>query len=207
MSGRTRIWPARHSTLSWNVDQIAHRVAARKAEARIASRESVTRRLRHRLPWLIIGLAGAAASAVMVGGYEEQLSRDVVLAFFLPGIVYMADAVGTQTETLIIRGLSVGVPIREVVRREAVTGLMIGLAIAALTFPFVLWGWGDADVAVAVAVSLLAACGCASVIAMGLPAILRRSGVDPAFGSGPLATVIQDLLSIVVYLWIATTIV
>jgi len=177
------------------------------SEARIASRESIGRRLRHRLPWLIIGLAGAAAAAVFVGGYKEDLSRDVVLAFFLPGIVYMADAVGTQTETLIIRGLSVGVPIREVVRREAATGLMIGAALAALAFPFVLWGWGEPDIALAVALSLLAACGCASVIAMGLPAILRRAGVDPAFGSGPLATVIQDLLSIVLYLWIATTIV
>jgi magnesium transporter len=84
---------------------------------------------------------------------------------------------------------------------------MIGLALAALAFPLVLWGWGEPDVALAVALSLLGACGCASVIAMGLPAILRRAGVDPAFGSGPLATVVQDLVSIVIYLWIATTIV
>jgi magnesium transporter len=62
-------------------------------------------------------------------------------------------------------------------------------------------------VAIAVALSLLAACGVASVIAMALPALFRRAGVDPAFGSGPLATVIQDLLSIVLYLWIATAIV
>jgi magnesium transporter len=177
------------------------------SEARIASRESVARRLRHRLPWLIIGLAGAAASALLVRGYEEHLARDVVLAFFLPGIVYMADAVGTQTETLIIRGLSVGVSIREVVRRESATGAMIGLVLAALAFPFVLWWRGASDVALAVALSLLAACACASVIAMVLPAMLRRAGVDPAFGSGPLATVVQDLLSIVIYLWIASAIV
>ena len=43
---------------------------------------------------------------------EEQLARTVQLAFFLPAVVYMADAVGTQTETLAVRGLSVGVPIR-----------------------------------------------------------------------------------------------
>jgi magnesium transporter len=177
------------------------------SEARIASRESVGRRLRHRLPWLILGLAGAAFSAVLVRGYEAELSADVVLAFFLPGIVYMADAVGTQTETLIIRGLSVGVPIREVVRRESLTGLMIGLALAALAFPVVAWWRGDADVALAVSLSLLAACGVASVVAMALPAILRRVGADPAFGSGPLATVVQDLLSIVLYLTIATAIV
>jgi magnesium transporter len=177
------------------------------SEARIASRESVGRRLLHRLPWLLLGLIGAAAAATLVGRFEHDLQRNVVLAFFLPGIVYMADAVGTQTETLVIRGLSVGVSIREVVRRETVTGLMIGAAIALLAFPSVALGWGATDVALAVSLSLFAACGCASLIALTLPAILRRAGVDPAFGSGPLATVIQDLLSILIYLAIATTIV
>jgi magnesium transporter len=177
------------------------------SEARISSSESVGRRLRHRLPWLIIGLVGAAASAVLVRGYEEDLARTAVLAVFLPGIVYMADAVGTQTETLIIRGLSVGVSIRDVVRRESLTGLVIGLALAVLAFPFVSWWSGGSDVALAVSLSLLAACSCASVVAMALPALFRRAGVDPAFGSGPLATVIQDLLSIMLYLWIATAIV
>ncbi|MGZ8630811.1 MAG: magnesium transporter [Actinomycetota bacterium] len=177
------------------------------SEAQVSSRESIGRRLHHRLPWLIIGLAGAAASAVLIRGYEDELSRNVVLAVFLPGIVYMADAVGTQTETLIIRGLSVGVSIREVVRRETATGLLVGLTLAAIAFPFVLWWWGAPDLALAVSLALLAACGCASVVAMALPAIFRRAGVDPAFGSGPLATVIQDLLSIVIYLWITTALV
>ena len=51
-----------------------------------------------------------------------------------------------------------------------------------------------------------AACAIANVIAMALPLALHRLGIDPAFGSGPLATVIQDLLSIVVYLGISTAI-
>ena len=84
---------------------------------------------------------------------------------------------------------------------------LIGLSLAALAFPFVLWWRGDPDVAIAVALSLLAACSVASVVAMALPALFRRAGVDPAFGSGPLATVVQDLLSILLYLWIATAIV
>ena len=62
---------------------------------------------------------------------------DVRLAFFIPGIVYMADAVGTQTETLVIRGLSVGVPIRRVFRMETLTGMLVGLVLAAITLPTV----------------------------------------------------------------------
>jgi magnesium transporter len=175
--------------------------------AKRASRESVGRRLVHRLPWLIVGLAGAAVAAGIVGRYEGTLTRNVALAFFLPGIVYMADAVGTQTETLVIRGLSLDVSIREIVRREVLTGLLIGVCLAVLFMPVVLAWWGDAEIAVAVGLSLLAACSVATAVAMGLPSIFDRFGVDPAFGSGPLSTVIQDLLSILIYLAIATAIV
>jgi magnesium transporter len=171
------------------------------------SREAIWRRLVHRLPWLIVGLAGAALAAAIVGGYEQTLARNVVLASFLPGIVYMADAVGTQTETLVIRGLSLGVSIREVVRREIVTGLLIGICLAAVFAPAVLAWWDDAEIALTVGLSLLAACSVASAVALTLPSLFRRIGVDPAFGSGPLATVIQDLLSILIYLAIATAIV
>src|SRR3989304_4648326 len=75
----------------------------------------VRARLWHRIPWLIMGLAGAFVAAGIVGSFPPQLQENVILAFFIPGIVYMADAVGTQTETLIVRGLSVGVPMSRVV--------------------------------------------------------------------------------------------
>jgi len=174
--------------------------------AREAAEERIARRLLHRLPWLILGLAGAMASVLIVGAFESQLDSMVLLAFFLPAVVYMADAVGTQTETVLIRGLSVGFHTRKVLWREAGTGVVIGLLIALLFFPFALVGWGEADVALAVAVALFASCGIATVVAMGLPLLLMRLGHDPAFGSGPLATIVQDLLSIAVYLGVATPI-
>ena len=144
------------------------------------------------------------ASAVIVGAFEEQLKQQVLLAIFVPGVVYMADAVGTQTEALIIRGLSVGVSVRRVVVRELVTGLVIGLVVSGAFLPVALALWGEPAVALAVALALLASCSIATVVAMALPWAFHRLGHDPAFGSGPLATVIQDLLSIVVYFAIAT---
>jgi magnesium transporter len=54
---------------------------------------------------------------------------------------------------------------------------------------------------------VLAACSTASVVAMVLPWLLDAAGLDPAFGSGPLATVIQDLLSILIYFVIAAAVV
>jgi magnesium transporter len=179
--------------------------SARTAEH--ASREPVARRLGHRLPWLMLGLVGALAAALVMGGFEARLEANLTLALFVPGIVYLADAVGTQTEALVIRGLSIGVRIREVVWRELVTGVLAGVIVAGLFVPVGLLVWGEPDVVAAVACALLAACASANAIAMALPALFERFGLDPAFGSGPLATVLQDLLSIAIYLGIATAIV
>jgi magnesium transporter len=94
-----------------------------------------------------------------------------------------------------------------VLRSEVASGIAIGLAIALAFLPFVLVVWGDGSIAVTVSVALLASCSLATVVAMLLPWLLQRLGMDPAFGSGPLATVIQDLLSIVVYFTVAALIV
>ncbi len=175
-------------------------------DARHAAKEAIGKRLWHRLPWLLLGLIGAMLSTAIVGAFEEQLQEQVLLAVFVPAVVYMADAVGTQTEAVLIRGLAVGVGIGDVLRREAASGALIGLLIAAVFFPFALFVWGDGDVAIAVALALLASCSIATLVAMLLPWLFQRLGLDPAFGSGPLATVLQDLLSIAVYFAIAVPI-
>lgn len=169
------------------------------ASARSATEESVIRRFAHRLPWLLVGLAGAFAAAQIVGLFEEHLRSRLILALFVPGVVYLADAVGTQTETLVIRGLSLGVPISHVVRRELLTGLLVGSTLALAFFPLAWWWWGEVETAFAVALALMAACSIATLVAMALPWAFHRLGMDPAYGSGPLATVIQDLLSILLY--------
>jgi magnesium transporter len=171
--------------------------------ARRTTEEPAQRRFRHRFPWLIVGLSGAVIAADIVGAFEAQLQVNILIAFFIPGIVYLADAVGTQTETIVVRGLSLGVPIGRIISRELLTGLAIGAALAVIAGPLVLWRWGDLDVALSVGLSILAACSTATVAAMALPWLSERIGLDPAFGSGPLATVVQDVLSIWIYLSIA----
>jgi magnesium transporter len=119
----------------------------------------------------------------------------------------MADAVGTQTEALVIRGLSVGVGIRRFIGRELLTGLLVGLTVALVFVPLGVAFWGDFAVVISVSVALLAACSTATLIAMVLPSVLQHLGKDPAFGSGPLATVVQDLLSLFIYFAVASFIV
>jgi magnesium transporter len=180
---------------------------ASTASARHAIEEPLRSRLWHRLPWLLVGLLGSALSAGLVRGFEGQIAQDVRLAFFVPGVVYMADAVGTQTEALVIRGLSVGASMRTALRLESFTGVAMGLLLGLVTFPTVWLVLGSVDLALAVAIALFAACSVATVVAMGLPWLMHRSGRDPAYGSGPLSTVVQDLLSLLIYLWVASVLV
>jgi magnesium transporter len=172
---------------------------AGSSRSRSAAEEPVSRRLWHRLPWLVIGLLGAMVSALIMGAFEGTLESNVLVALFVPAIVYMADAVGTQTETVLIRALAAGVTTRSIVARELLTGVAIGVAIGVAFFVFALVGWGDVNVAAAVGVALVASSTIATGVAMVLPTLFQRYGIDPAFGSGPLATVIQDLLSILTY--------
>jgi magnesium transporter len=74
--------------------------------AREAVEEPPIRSARHRLPWLLVGLAGTFISTFLMAGHEDMLNRYITLSFFVPGVVYLADAIGTQTETIVIRGLS-----------------------------------------------------------------------------------------------------
>ncbi len=171
--------------------------------ARRASNEPVVRRFLHRLPWLALGLVGSFCASWLVSGFEEELATVVSLAFFMPAIVYLADAVGTQTEAIAVRGLSLGVGIRSIIVRESMTGVLLGaiLGIAFVAPAYLLAH--DWNVAVAVGIALFAACAMANVVALAVPWLFNRLGFDPAFGSGPVATVIQDVASIMVYFCVA----
>jgi magnesium transporter len=168
-------------------------------QSRSAAVEPVSRRLWHRLPWLIVGLLGAMVSALIMGAFEQTLESNVLVALFVPAIVYMAGAVGAQTQTVLIRAFAIGVTTREILLRELITGVLMGVFIGATFLGFSVLVWGDLNVAMAVAVALFASATVAVAVALALPSFFQRLGLDPAFGSGPLATLIQDLLSIGTY--------
>lgn len=161
------------------------------------------RRARDRLPWLLVGLLGSAIATWVTSRFEATLAAKVTVSFFIPGLVYLADAVGTQTEAIVVRGLAHEehrVSAGTLLRGELTTGLLIGGVLGALVLPAVWLAFGDARLAVAVSLSLAVAAMVATSIGLLLPWALHRRGIDPAFGSGPLATVVQDVLTLVVYL-------
>lgn len=180
-----------------------HRLAGIQREtsrARHAIEDAPTRRARHRLPWLLAGLAGSALATAAMVGFEDLLQAKVAVAFFIPAIVYLADAIGTQSEAIAVRGLSLTrVRVGRLMSGELRTGMLIGATLGAVAYLPILAAFGDPRLAAAVAVSIFVAGSFAAALGMLLPWMFARLRLDPAYGSGPIATVIQDTLSIVVY--------
>lgn len=180
-----------------------HRLAGisrETAQARQALEAPPLRRARHRLPWLIFGLVGSALATFVMSRFEASLAALPALAFFVPGLVYMADAIGTQSEAIAVRGLSLSrISLARLIGSELRTGLLIGCVLSALAFLAVWAVFGQPRLAGAVALALAAASVVASAIGLTLPWLLSRLGTDPAYGSGPLATIVQDVLSLLIY--------
>lgn len=180
-----------------------HRLAGitrEDAQARQALEAPPLRRVRHRLPWLAVGLLGSMVATAVVSRFESALAAKPALAFFVPGLVYLADAIGTQSEAIAVRGLSLshaGLP--RLLGAELRTGALIGLVLALLAFPMVWLVFGELPLAAAVAGALFGASAVASTLGLLLPWTLARLGSDPAYGSGPLATIVQDVLTLLIY--------
>jgi magnesium transporter len=181
-----------------------HRLAGIKHEttqARHAIEDPPLLRVRHRLPWLLVGLAGSALATAARAAFESTLSTTIAVAFFVPGIVYLADAIGTQTEAIAVRRLSLThAGLAHLLGGELRTGMLLGAILGLASF-FPVWlVFRDLRLAAAVASAIFAAGTMAAGLGLLLPWWIARTGRDPAFGSGPLATVIQDVLSLLVYL-------
>lgn len=180
-----------------------HRLTGIMRETRVA-RAAIEgpplRRARHRLPWLFVGLAGSALAALLMARFAGILQARIELVFFLPGIVYLADAIGTQTEAIAVRGLSLShLGIKQLLVRELSTGMTIGSILGAVA-AFAVWViLKDPALALVIGTVLFAAGGIATAIGLALPWLFHRLGFDPAYGSGPLATVAQDVLSVLLY--------
>src|SRR5688572_3235121 len=153
--------------------------------------EEVGLLIRLRLPWLVVGLIVGTGITFVVSRFETVLNEQVSLAFFIPVIVYMSDAVGTQTETIYVRNLSLRQAKFSVyLVKELLLGLIIGAVSGFLIGSFA-WLWlSAAKVAITVGLATFASITSSAVIALIIPTLLHKFGhSDPAVGAGPFTTV------------------
>lgn len=157
-----------------------------------------------RLPWLVVGLLGGLMASIIVSRFETSLRENIALAFFIPVVAYMSDAIGTQTETILIRALTnLQFNIASYIWRELFVGAVIGSILGVVAGMFAYFLSASSDVAFIVGLSLFLSMTVAAVLACATPLVLRSLGKDPAVGSGPFTTAIQDVVSLTIYFTVA----
>jgi magnesium transporter len=162
--------------------------------------------VRARLPSLGLGLLGGLLAAYMVTAFEEVLGSYLALAAFIPVMIYLSDAVGTQSQTLIVRmiALEPDFSARKYMTRELKIGGVLGIIFAILLFVAGTLGWG-LHIGFIVGSAMFLSIIFQAFMATYLSATLARHKVDPALASGPLTTIISDITSLALYFAIAST--
>ena len=169
-------------------------------------RDRVLAIARVRLPWLLVTLMGSLISAKLIHLYAGVLDAAIVLAAFVPVVTAMGGNVGSQSATILTRGLATGrvdmSDMATVVFREFRVGLVMGTicgtvvgAVAAFLFADHLYVLG-----VIVFAAMVAAMTVAATVGALAPAMMKRAGIDPAIASGPVVTTANDSIGIVIYL-------
>lgn len=172
------------------------------------SKESVSLLLERRVPWLAVGLIGGVAATLLGQHFEKVLASNLQLAFFIPFIVYMADAVGTQTQTIYTRNLSRGrVRLSTYIIKELCLGIIIGAVFGAAVGGFTYIWFHSLETTLAVSLAMFVNIAIAPMIGLLVPTILQKEHTDPAVGGGPFTTVLQDFLSLLIYFSIASLII
>lgn len=160
----------------------------------------------HRLPWLIFGLFGGLVAAQVVGAFESLIEDRLLLAAFIPLIVYMNGAVGAQMGAFVIRDFAINsrINVSKYIWKQFRVVVVLGLVICSMLWIGVSALYLDYVVASAVSIALYVAMVSSVFTGTLIPLAFEVFDLDPANGSGPVATVVQDLLAVLIYFSVAS---
>jgi magnesium transporter len=168
--------------------------------------DTVISNTKARLPWLIIGLAGGIASSLVIGGFEEELTKNVQLALFMPLIMAMAGNVGVQSSSIMVQGLAnnsiANSDVWGKLGKELAIALINGLVCSGLLMGYGYISGNHLDIMMTVSLALLSVILMAAVIGTVVPLALDRLKIDPALATGPFITTSNDLLGLFLYFMI-----
>lgn len=170
--------------------------------------DSVGATMRQRLPWLLVNLLTAGLAALVIAQFSGTIEALVALAVLMPIVASMGGNAGTQSLTVAVRALATRDLTRSnalrVVRREALVGLMNGLALAALLGAATMLLFGSPGLGAVIAAALVVNLFVASLAGTFVPLVLERLGVDPALASGTFVTTITDVVGFFAFLGLAS---
>lgn len=168
-----------------------------------------------RATWLLVLMATAALTVLVLDSFEDELAAVVALALFVPLLIGTGGNSGAQAATTVTRAIAVGeVRFRDLTRvlvRETWVGLLLGSMLAAVALPagtvFLALrgeGWADgARIALVLAVSLVGVCTLAATVGALMPMLAKRVGIDPAVMSAPVITTTVDTTGLIIYFLVA----
>ncbi len=176
---------------------------------------SLGRLIRKRATWLVVLFLGEMLTATAMGHFQDDISKAVVLAMFVPLIISSGGNSGSQAATLIIRAMAIGeVGLKDwwrVMKREITSGLVLGVILASIGFlRIATWSifsntYGEhwPLVAMTVGISLIGVVLWGTLSGSMLPFLLKRCGLDPATSSAPFVATLVDVTGLVIYFAVA----
>jgi magnesium transporter len=171
--------------------------------------KSVLKSTRIRLPWLFASCIGGIVAFLIIGRFENALSQITYLAAFIPVIMGMGGNIGTQSSTIVVRGLATGrLHVRDlgaVVLKELCIGLILGVVYGLLIALVAQFSYSTWMLAVSVGSALMSSMTIAALVGSFVPMIMARINIDPAVATGPFVTTAIDIISVFFYFIIATS--
>ena len=163
---------------------------------------------RRRAVWLGINLVTAFLAAWVIGLFEHTLEQVVALAVLMPIVASMGGIAGSQTLTLVIRGLATGqlgtVNTRILLLKELGVGLLNGLLWALVVAALAIAWFGNWAIGGIIAAAILLNLLCAALAGVTIPLVLRALGIDPALAGSVVLTTVTDVVGFFVFLGLAT---
>ena len=162
-----------------------------------------------RLHWLFASWIGGVMAAYIIGKYENMLESMIALAAFIPIIIGMGGNIGTQSSTIIVRGMATGrIEIGnefKVLLKELRVGLILGVLYGIMLGIFANFKFLGSDpmLGVVVGLSICSSMLLATAVGTFTPLILRKLDIDPAVATGPFVTTSIDILGVLLYFMIA----
>jgi len=172
-----------------------------------AETKSVARSIRIRLPWLFASWMGGIMAFFIIGQFEHALNKLAYLAAFIPVIMGMGGNVGTQSSTIVVRGLATGrINIRDissVVAKELTIGLALGFFYGFLLGSVAVGIYSVVMLGFVVGMAVVSSMTIAALVGSFVPMVFARFNIDPAIATGPFVTTAIDILSVYFYFQIA----
>jgi magnesium transporter len=171
--------------------------------------KSIFKSTRIRLPWLFASCIGGLFAFFIIGKFESSILKYAYLAAFIPVIMGMGGNIGTQSSTIVVRGLATGrLNVRDiwsVVLKELSIGVILGLVYGILIGSVAQWRYSTEALAISVALAVISSMSIAALVGSLVPMAFARINIDPAVATGPFVTTAIDIISVFFYFMIATT--